>query len=270
MGAVRLKTRRYKVRRGGKGGLALVMILALLAAGAYLWRGEKGEWHMLPAPTLSPQESAADERMLTLAGTTWYALQLGVFDQLEAAQEVAASYQSRGAAGFVAGSGPYRVLAAAYQSRADAQAVQQQLRTLHQVESYVSPISRNEITLRLTGQAAQLTALSDALIVLDQTANQMAALSQGLDQRALEEAPVRQALISHRETVDALRARLTRLFGPQPHQAVAQVMCTLDALALALEGAKDTRGEAKLGAQVKYCQLLCIVGMDAYAAGLSP
>lgn len=269
MRAGRLKTRRYKVRQGGRGWIVLLLVGAVLGTGAYFWRSGELSFFTAPAPTLTPEESAADERTLTLSGQTWYTLQLGVFEQQGAAQELAESYRGRGAGGYVAGNAPYRVLAAAYESRADAQAVQNQLRTLHGVEAYVAEIARNEITLRVTGQKAQLTALEDAYDTLDQAARQLASLSQGLDNRELEADAVREAVRSQRTTVSALAQRLRLLFGEAPHAAVSGLMNLLSELSSALETAAGASGETRLGAQVKYCQLLCIVRMADYAAGLA-
>ena len=148
-----------------------------------------------------------------------------------------------------------------------AQAVQTQLRTQHQVDAYIYEIPRPEITLRLTGQRAQLTALSDAYDALDQAAEQLFALSQAIDQG--KEQDYRAALTSTRETATALRGRLAALFDAPP-QAVQQVMDLLQALADGLEQAANAQSAVRLGAQIKYCQLLCISRMAAFAAGLAP
>ena len=72
-----------------------------------------------------------------------------------------------------------------------------------------------------------------------------------------------------RETATALRGRLAALFDAPP-QAVQQVMDLLQALADGLEQAANAQSAVRLGAQIKYCQLLCAVGMADYAAALAP
>lgn len=269
MRAGRLKTRRYKVRRGRNGWIFLLFLGALAAAAAYFFHSGDLPLIISPAPTLTPQESAADERIITLPGKTWYALQLGVFDQESSARQLAESYRGRGAGGFIAGSAPFRVLAAAYTSRADAQSVQNQLRTLHGVEAYINEIHRAEMTFKVTGQKAQLIALSDAYDAVDQAAVHFSTLSQGLDQRVMEETEILLALKSQKETLIALRDRLQNLFGPQPHAAVAQMMNLLSELSEAVDLALAAPGETRLGAQIKYCQLLCIIRMTDYAQALA-
>lgn len=268
-GEMRLKTKRYKVRRGCGGWI--IGLLLLLGAGAWLFLRHGGALPVFfsPKPTLSPEESAQECRTLLLPGKTWYALQLGAFEEEEAAKALAASFRARGAAGYIHRQDGFRVLAAAYTSRAEAQAVQTQLGALHGVEAYVSEIGRPEITLRVTGQKAQLTALEDALTVLDQCAEQLYALSAGLDSRDGEADAVRQALLSQRETVQALAGRLETLFGEKAPAAVAPIIQAMRDADAALAAAAACGGETALGAQVKYCQLLCISALADYAGMLT-
>lgn len=267
MRAGRLKVRRYKTRRHSPVWPILLGLLALGCAAFWLLRDTNAAAFLRFAPALSSQERAADTRTLILPGKTWYALQLGVFEDTASANSLAESFRLRGAAGYIARREHYRVLAAAYPARADAQAVQTQLRTQHQVDAYIYELSRPEITLKLTGQRAQLTALSDAYDALDQAAEQLFALSQAIDQG--EEQDYRAALASHRETAAALRGRLSALFSAPP-EAVRQVIDLLGALADGLEQAESAQSAVRLGAQIKYCQLLCAVGMADYAASLTP
>lgn len=270
MRAGRLKIRRYKTRRWSR-GLAFLLVLALFAGGAaYFFRSRGILLPLSPSPTLTPEESAPDSRTVTLPGQTWFALQLGVFEQKEAASALAESYRARGAGGYVLLSEHYRVLAACYETRADAQAVQTQLRSQHQVDAYVYELSRPEILLKLSGQKAQLTALTDAWDALDKLAAHLSSLSQALDQRAASAEAVLSAAASEQETAAALATRLRQLFGDQPHTAVAQVIQLLDDLSAALAQTAAAANETRLGAQIKYCHLLCVSRMSEYAAGLSP
>ena len=132
MRAGKLRTKQYKIRRGGRGRLgwltaALVLALGAgaLYAGLLPWPGP--EVALAPSPTLTPQDSAAETRLIALPGGAWYALQMGAFDQASSAQSLADSYRGRGAAGWIWQEENYRVLAAAYATRAEAQAVQTRL-----------------------------------------------------------------------------------------------------------------------------------------------
>lgn len=270
MRAGNLKVKRYKAQRGGRGWLILLLLLAI-GGGLYIWYQDGSlPLPIAPAPTLTPEDAKADERTLTLPAQNWYALQLGVFEQQSSAKALAESYQGRGAAGFIDDRENYRVLAAAYESRADAQAVQQQLRQNHGVEAYILALQSPEITLHLTGQKAQLTALSDAFDALHQTAGQLSNLSLALDQRQIGRDELLSSLASQQETLSALEKRLHTLFGDSPHPAVQPILSALAELSKGLEAAQQASGETRLGAQVKYCQLLCIVRLAQYGEEISP
>lgn len=270
MRAGRLKTKRYKVRRrGGRGVVVLLLAALLLAGAAYMVKEKQIPVFAAPSPTLTPAESRQETRTITLPAATWYALQLGVFEQESAAKSLAESYQGRGAAGYIDDGEHYRVLAAAYETRADAQAVQQQLHDVHGVDAYIGEISRPAVTIRLTGQAAQLTALRDAYDLMDQAAAQLSALSRGLDGQEKRREDILPQLSSLLETVRTLTERLERLFGEAPHRAVAEMQSMLRALSDALSDALNAKSDVRLGAKIKYCQLLCASRMASYALGLS-
>ena len=275
MGAGKLKTKRYKVRRGGRGvmaGLIALMALVALATAAYfgLLPLPDLQWALPPSPTLTPQDSAAETRLLTLPGGAWYALQLGAFDDSAAAQSLAESYRGRGAGGLIWQTDRYRVLAAAYETRADAQAVQSQLKAQHGVETAVTDIVWPEITLKLTGQKAQLDALSDAYDALQKLTAHLFALSQVLDRGGADREAVLSALQSERDTVSALQSRLQALFSMDAHPAVRDVIDLLGEAMKALDTALAATGDTRLGARVKYGQLLCVCRLAAHQQGLAP
>ena len=266
----KLKVRRYK--KAGRSGKWMILLLlgVLAAAGGYLYRqGELPPLDIAPSPTLTPGESAAEEKTIVLPGSAWYALQLGVFEQESAAHQLAESFRSRGAGGAILSSPPYRVLAAAYESRADAQQVQLQLSNLHGVESYVHEIICPEVTLKLRGQRAQLSAISDACTAFSQGAERLSALSRGLDQHALGKEAVQAAMESEKNTFSALAERMSALFGPSAPEAVRVLGDALSEISDALAAARGISGETALGAQVKYCQLLCIIRWQEIALALS-
>lgn len=274
MRAGRLKTRRYRARRASgvwMGAAALLLLGLILGA----WRAG---WITLtlpafvparPAATLTPEDVKKEERTLTLPGQSWFALQLGVFADQAAAQSTAETYQGRGAAGYLAlHQGSYRVLAAAYQARADAQQVQTRLRERHGVDAVIAEITRPEITLRLTGQAVQLTAIEDAWTALTQSALHLSALSQSLDEGGTDQAEAMDALRSERATMDALARQLDSLFDGGP-AAARELSALLKDVSGALDGCLAASGKTQLGARIKYCQLLCVCRLAVWAEDLA-
>ncbi len=276
MRAGRLKVKRYPVRK--RGGFAALLLAAglLLGAGAAIYG--KQAWQaalpllpgvLQPSATQEPEAVPREERTLTLPGHTWYALQLGAFDSAEAAESMAASYRSRGAAGYIRRDNQYRVLAAAYDTRADAQAVMTQLRANHQVDAVLTEITQAEVTLRLNGRPEQLTALNDAYDALEQLSAQLAALSDSIDRGKTDRQQALAALRSNRDTLLALKARIDAQFGKSAPQAVTDAAELLEALSLSLNEALSAQSTAALGARIKYAQLQCLCGMADYAAALA-
>ena len=271
MRAGRLNTRRYKTRR--RGGWALVLAALLALAGMGLYRGwitlqlPAVEWKR-PAATAQPAEPAA-ARTVTLPGQSWFALQLGAFDQEAAAQALADAYRARGAGGYLLKSDGFRVLAAAYPTRAEAQAVQHQLQTQHGVDTVIVEISRPEITLRLTGPIDQLTALEDAYDAVWKLSAHLSALFQALDQGQTDVENADTALQSEKTTVAALESRLRSLYDASGAAAVDDLAQLLLDAGQALDGCLSAPGKTRLGAQVKYCHLLCVCRMAAYAEALT-
>ena len=199
--AGRLATRRYKVRRRKMGWLLLIAGISLgFGASAYLrFLQPLPQTHISvqPAPTLPPEETQADERTVTLAAQSWYALQIGVFDDASAAGQEADALRARGAGGYIFRKDGCRLLAAAYTARADAQAVMSRLKTRHGLSTEIVEIVSPEITLRLSGQKGQLTALTDAFSAMEKLCGHLYQLSLSLDRQETKEDIERQFGINH-------------------------------------------------------------------------
>ena len=265
----KLKVKRYPARSPAK-GLALLLCGVLLGAGA--WAAFRGEtplalpWvNSTPAPFPQIADTARAEMTLTLPGQSWYALQLGALDTAREAQALAEGFRSRGAAGYVFMKDGYQVLAAAYETRTEAQKVQVQPKNQHQVEAKTVEILRPQVTFRLSGQKAQLSALEDALTNLDQLARRLGSLSVALDQGETGGDQARSALRSESATLSALREKLLSLFPGAAHPAVSALDQIMAELIPALDGAAGTAAQTRLGAQVKYCQLMCVCRLAAFA-----
>ena len=253
--------------------LALGILLGIGASAAR--RGEIALparfFSLRPSATLSPQDSAPEERILTLPGQAWYALQVGAYAEKDAAEASAAAFRGRGAGGYIHFSdGLYRVLAAAYETRADAQAVQTQLKNQHQVETAVVEILQPELSLRVSGQKAQLASLEDAFGALCPLAGKLGALSAGLDRREKDASQIRPALQSEKTTLDALEARLLLRFGEDAPPAAEKLHSLCADAARGLDRCLAGQGSTALGAQIKYAQLMCLCRMASFAQSLLP
>ena len=116
-------------------GLLLVTAFAIAVSG--LFHNEQAkEFLVETVPETTPNllneafDDTVSETVIELAASNWYSLQTGVFEEEGRAIESAQVFQKRGAAGFVWNEGRFRVLAAVYSLKEDAQRVRQQLRFL--------------------------------------------------------------------------------------------------------------------------------------------
>jgi len=269
-----LKTRRYKTANRGGGFL---LLLAGIVLGGGLMAFRQGVF-TFPTPLLSirtaPESTAAPEkgpilqREITLPGRGYFALELGSFDALDSARALSESYQSRGAAGYVLEKNGYRVLAAAYAARADAQAVQTELKARHQVETRVMEIAWPEIKIRLSGRQEQLEAFSDAWDALGQLPDHLFSLSQAVDKKETDAASALPLLLSEKETLSALCSRLRAQFPEGTSREAEKLSWALDSLVSALDAARQAQSAVRLGARIKYCQLQSICLTAALTEGM--
>ena len=229
MRAGRLQTRRYKARK-------------------------QRRWAALILPSRRaqdvPMEGKTQSVEITRPAGLWHVLRLGEFSDAAQAYQTAAAYQDRGAGGYVLSGENHQVLAAAYASRSDAQQVQSRLSLQYGIETEQTDVSWPEIRLRLTGREDQLTAVDSALSALLALPEQLYALSADAPQ-------VRAALLSYGDTLTALGNRLDAAFSAPP-RTVSSLRAALSALSSALEDARSASGGARLGGQVKYCQLMAL------------
>lgn len=171
----RRKRKQARVRR-----VLLLLVLMGASVGLILLTGRQPrmEATAIAPPTVTPVAMAFDQsiitREVTLAGTTWYAIQTGVFSSEEAAAEKSQAYTGRGAPGTVVRDGEkWRVFIACYGSETDASAVRQRLGANQRVETYLYRWSCPELRLRLTGMAGQLDVVEAGLSLVRQTAEQL-------------------------------------------------------------------------------------------------
>lgn len=266
----KIKIKRYKTGRNKTGLMVLLPVLLLAACFLYIRRSGGLSLPPLRIPSLSAEEMQQETRLITLPGDSHFALQLGAFSEKQSAAALADSYRSRGAAGFIYENDSYRVLAAAYPSRDDARAVQLNLLEKHGVDAYLYPLTRSRITLKLSGQKAQLNALSDAMELCVQLTQTLGTLSQALDAGSLSDEEAVQALYSQQETLRAVNNRLTALFVKEEHPAVTGLCALLSAAEESLSAAAQATNTARLGSGIKYSQLSLLCGLEQYVASLIP
>ena len=275
MRADRLQTNTYPIsHRPARAALCLLLGAGILALAVYLQLGRGGSLPFSlgsPATAVPSRATPAPKRAegeITLAAHTWYALQLGAFTQEGSARQLAQEYIARGAAGYVQQQdSTYRVLAAAYPTRAEAQAVQTRL-SVQNVGVYIHPFTQPELSLRAQGSADQVEAVQETLAYLDALADKLGTLSCALDAHDMDADAARSALQSEGSTCAGLKKRLLSAFEGELPALLSQPAALLDSICAESDALQKETRAARTGAALKRCQLAAAVGMMDFAAAL--
>lgn len=263
------RTRVYPAQRPWNRWLSLMIlgIAAVLAAGGLLRRNTGAELSVEPLSTAAPLalEERFDEtpakQEISLPASEWYALQLGAFENEEAARALADQYVSRGAAGYVWHDGRYRVLAAAYPAKDDAQLVREQLQLVHGIESYLHQVRLPEISLRISGMQGQLDILQAALIHANDLVCELQRMSVAMDRQEMNAQEAIDALQSLNEQVSLVELRLRQRFASPRHAAVDALLNGFRHYAAFCETLQSHMSQVELGAGVKHQTLLALEGL---------
>lgn len=279
MRAQGLKTQSYKSGGVWRRFVLCVLLGALIWGSGALLREKMGiplAFSLSPKATAAPQHTASptekpayDVCDISLSARNWYALQLGAFTQENAAHQLSQEFIPRGAAGYIHRQDDvYRVYAAAYPTRAEAQSVQTHLSN-QGVTTYIQPCNEAAFTLRATGTKAQLGAVKDIFTYLDALSMKFFTLSSQLDKGDMSVGEALGALSSEAATCRALAQALKDTFSGDTPSAAAHVVSLLDSIALSCENAQNSQSAARSGAALKSCQLMVITGLQALSRSLS-
>ena len=149
--------------------------------------------------TPAPQASAAPVAKVEIPAMPVYALQVGVFDNLENARQLAQALQEKGGAGYIEDNGnSFRVLIAAYAKESDAKNVKQRLAAEESMDSKIYVIGEASANVSLDASVQQTAALEEAIAFSGQMVADMLALSISYDKGEvpLEEAMAKIASLS--------------------------------------------------------------------------
>lgn len=252
-------TRVYPAEKRGQGwlsGLLLFLSAAVLLSGL-VWREKPSELSIQAVATATPipLDSAFDEtpaqEEFTLPGATWYALQLGAFENETAAMQVSEQYAQRGAAGYVWHDNRYRALAALYPTKEDAQNVREQLESQHDIETYLYPVDLPAIRVRLKGMQGQLDILQAAFAHGGDLVSQLQQLSVRLDRQEANTQEAVQALQTLHEQVEAVSLRLKQRFSTPRHQSVDGLISCMEDYSAFCASLNAQESNVSLSARVK-------------------
>lgn len=234
----------------------LFLSAVILFSGVAARSGGDAVFETVATPSPIPLDAAFDEtretREITLNGSVWYALQLGAFETEEAARQLAEQFQRRGAAGYLWPEERFRVLAAVYPEKEDAQAVRQQLRDQHDVDSYLFEISIPSVSLRMTGMRGQIDILEAAFLHAEELIRQMERISETLDRQEITPAEAAEELNTLREQVELVALRMEQRFLSPRNAAVTGLIGLMRDYAAFAREETGQESNALLSRQLKY------------------
>lgn len=234
----------------------LFLSAVILFSGVAARSGGDAVFETVATPSPIPLDAAFDEtretREITLNGSVWYALQLGAFETEEAARQLAEQFQRRGAAGYLWPEERFRVLAAVYPEKEDAQAVRQQLRDQHDVDSYLFEISIPSVSLRMTGMRGQIDILEAAFLHAEDLIRQMERISETLDRQEITPAEAAEELNTLREQVELVALRMEQRFLSPRNAAVTGLIGLMRDYAAFAREKTGQESNALLSRQLKY------------------
>lgn len=232
--------------------LSAVIVLSGLA-------GSKGDLTTIesiatetPEPMADYFDETRETREISLSSQTWYALQLGAFEKESSANEQALLFQKRGAAGYVWLESRYRVLAAVYPLREDAQLVREQLQERHSIDSYLYEITLPELQLRLTGMKGQLDILQAAFLHADDLITNLQLLSVTLDRQEIGNEESIQTLQTYAQQLDQVAMKLEQRFSPPRNDVVQQLISFFREYSSFARNIQSTESSAALGQRIKF------------------
>lgn len=236
--------------------LLLFLSLVIILSGLFTKGREVPSIEPIAEVTPEPFTDSFDEtratREITLKEQQWYALQLGAFENEDSAREQAALFQKRGAAGYLWQDSRFRVLAAVYPLRDDAQRVRDQLQENHAVDSYLFEIALPALMLRLTGMNGQLDILEAAFIHADDTIAALQSLSVTLDRQEISNEEAAEQLRIRMQQLDQVSTRLSQRFAQPRNNAVNQLIAFFDDYGEFVNGLSSDLTNAGLSVAVKY------------------
>lgn len=236
----------------------LLLVLSAMVIVTGLMNPKQSSEMIMPLPTATPYplEDTFDETMDTcqwaLPQVEWYALQLGAFDNEEAARMLGEQYQNRGAAGYLWHDERYRVLAAIYPTETDARSVRQQISQQHEVDSYLYRVYLQPIEVSLHGMRGQIEIIQAGFTHAADLVSSLQEISVMSDRAELAWEEQLQQLVALNDRMQHVKLRLYQRF-PEPRNAcVAGLIALFDDFAAFADTAAAEEAQVLFGARLKH------------------
>lgn len=248
-------------------GIAMLVMAAVLIVSGVAGRNGQSDLSITPlvSATPIPLDAAFDETMteaeITLPGSTWYALQLGAFENEASALEMAQQFTRRGAAGYVWKDERYRALAAVYPAKEDAQQVRQQLETQHAVDTYLYEIDLPPVRIRMRGMQGQLDIFQAGFVHGNDLIVHLQRLCVLMDRQELDAGEAVDQLKALGEQMALVALRIKQRFQSPRHEAVEGIIACLEDYQAFCYGLDPHVSHVVLGTKIKHQTLVSLNGL---------
>lgn len=238
------------------GWLLMILTVLVILTGLISRKEASGTITPLPTATPYPFTEEFDETMETcqwaLPQVEWYALQLGAFDNQQAAETMGEQYRKRGAAGYLWQDERYRVLAAIYASDADARNVRQQISEQHQVDSYLYRICLQPIEVSLYGMRGQIEIIQAGFKHAADLISSLQEISILSDRSELTREEQQKQLTALNDQLQLVKLRLYQRF-PEPRNAcITGLIALFDDFERFTSKVNAAKTQVLFGAELKY------------------
>lgn len=288
MKQTRVHTKRYPAGRGAQRAITLVVFaLALFVLSQVLRPKGGGDLAGNPVPILpvtptpppmtaqvtqaptpvldevpkpgfpTPNAGREDNGSIFIPAQDWYAIQFGAYSNAESAAQQADLYTARGAAGYTLADDKYRVMAAVYPTREDADTIKARLKEAQGIDAYIYRLTTEEVELSVTAAEAQIQALRTGYAALQSTLEGMGRLSADLDKQVITGAQVLLDAQAMRQQVADSKKTLSDVLGSSTSTVVSGLRSLLDAADQGLETIcmQNTQESVVMTSKIKYHQI---------------
>lgn len=223
-----------------------------------------------PVPTASPTgDTTKIEKTISISGFTDYMIQVGAYDNQNNAQTEAASFKSRGAAGYIVSADKYRVIAASYQSKTSAESVKTSLSQNDGIESLIYEYNVPKLEFKITATQSQITTIENIFNKYIELKNSIGALSLSLDNSQVDITGAKNKLSEYKSTVSDYADSLNLLAqGNSDNKIINGLNLLYTALLADINSMINTNYSTAtaMSADLKYCNVKMT---DKYSAFLS-
>ena len=162
-----------------------------------------------PAPNATPDTSKLTQT-INVPAFSLFTIQLGAYSTEDAAKTEAANVKAQGGAGYVAKGDYFRVLASGYNTKADADNVQAQLKDANK-DSQVFELKCDELVFKITATKAQIDTINNAFTKYPLLCSQFVDYSASFDKGDISQIEFRTKIKTMLSDIQKIKTDLTNM-----------------------------------------------------------